>query len=44
MERVTRDLGAKELDALAAEIAARRKDPITVVNELLARAGISTNT
>jgi LAO/AO transport system kinase len=38
MMRFTRDqIGAKEMDALAAEIAARKKDPGTAVEELLAR-------
>ncbi len=38
MARFTHDrTGAKEVDALAAEIAARKKDPGTAVEELLAR-------
>jgi len=38
MARFTRDqIGAKDVDALASEIAARKKDPGTAVEELLAR-------
>ena len=31
--------GAKDLEVLAAEIAAREKDPVAAVNELLSRMG-----
>lgn len=37
---ITRGVGERGLEALAAEIAARRKDPYAVVGDLLARAGI----
>src|SRR5712692_6418234 len=37
---ITRGLGERGLESLAAEIAARKKDPYAVVGELLARAGI----
>jgi hypothetical protein len=38
MARFTRDqAGANEVDAVAAEIAARKKDPSSAVEELLAR-------
>ena len=38
MEKFTGDqAGAKDVEALATEIAARRKDPVTAVNEILAR-------
>jgi LAO/AO transport system kinase len=38
---VTRGLGESGLEALAAEIAARRRDPYAAVNEILHRAGMS---
>jgi len=37
---IARGLGERGLESLAAEIAARKKDPYAVVGELLARAGI----
>ena len=37
---ITRGLGERGLEALAAGIAERKKDPYAVVNDLLARAGI----
>jgi LAO/AO transport system kinase len=41
MERVVGEhMSASQFDALAAEVAARRKDPYAAVNEILARAGI----
>jgi LAO/AO transport system kinase len=44
MERVVGEqLGEKELDKLAAEVADRKKDPYAAVNEVLARAGLDKN-
>ena len=41
MERVVaQGMGAQALDALASEIAARRRDPYSAVTEILARAGL----
>ena len=41
MERVVGEhMNEAQFDALAAEVAARRKDPYAAVNEILARAGI----
>ena len=37
---ITRGVGERGLESLAAEIAARKKDPYAVVSDLLARAGI----
>jgi LAO/AO transport system kinase len=37
---ITRGVGERGLESLAAEIAARKKDPYAVVGDLLARAGI----
>jgi hypothetical protein len=41
MERVVgAHMNEAQFDALAADVAARRKDPYAAVNEILARAGI----
>lgn len=39
-----RHLNANELDAMAAEVAARNMDPYAAVNEVLARAGLGKST
>jgi hypothetical protein len=41
MERVVGDqLGEKELDRLAEQVAARKMDPYGAVNDILSRAGL----
>jgi LAO/AO transport system kinase len=45
MERVVgRHMNEGQLEALAAEVAARKKDPYAAVNEILTRAGIGAKT
>lgn len=40
LERVGRHMSEAQLEALAAEVSARRKDPYSAVNEILAGAGL----
>jgi LAO/AO transport system kinase len=44
MERAMHVIGANELDALAVEIAARKKDPSSAINDIVERMFPSTDT